>query len=88
MVLDIGWAVMAEGLEGYVVPIYFLSQWIRFMPFVAVAKSNHCQKYTDFMLLCSNQMTRKKIKSNSQQKLDEVEAKAKILFYCRNGDTS
>ena len=29
MALDIGWAVMAEGLEGYVDSINFLSQWFR-----------------------------------------------------------
>ena len=28
MALDIGWAVMAEGLEGCVDSIYFLSQWL------------------------------------------------------------
>ena len=28
MALYIGWAVKAEGLEGYVDSIYFLSQWM------------------------------------------------------------
>ena len=29
MALDIGWAVMAEGLEGNVYSIYFIFQWLK-----------------------------------------------------------